>query len=155
MRRPIYLLGFLLLLASGAIFYRTATAPGEQTPPDATFGGVSLTLDLATSTASREQGLGGRSSLPRDHGMLFVFEKLDQYGIWMKDMHIPIDIFWLDDKRQVVYLAQDVSPETYPDVFYPSMPALYVLETNAGFAREHSITVGTVLELKNLTTVSK
>lgn len=155
MRHPIYLIGFLLLLVSGAVSYRTVTHFSDQPPPHATFGGVSLTLELATSTAAREQGLGGRSSLPKDHGMLFVFEKLDQYGIWMKDMHIPIDIFWLDDKRQVVYLAQDVSPETYPDVFYPSMPALYVLETNAGLAREHSITVGTVLELKNLTTVSK
>ena len=87
--------------------------------------------------------------------MLFVFDKSDRHGFWMKDMHIPIDMFWLDDKRQVVFLVKDVYPETYPTVFYPSTPARYVLETNRGFAEEHSITVGTVLELKKLTTVSE
>ncbi len=155
MRRPIILIGLLLLIISGAVYYRTDTQVSEGAPPHATFGGVSLTLELATSTTAREQGLSGRTSLLKDHGMLFLFEKSDRHGIWMKDMHISIDIFWLDDKRQVVYLAQDVNPETYPDVFYPSVPALYVLETNAGFAREHSIATGTPLELKNLTTVSK
>lgn len=156
MRRPIYLVGLLLvLLASGAALYRTDTLIGENTPPYATFGGVSLTLELATTTTARERGLSGRESLPEDRAMLFVFEKPEQYGFWMKDMQIPIDIFWLDDKGQVVYLMENVSPETYPTVFYSPTPARYVLETNAGFAREHSIATGTLLELKNSTTVSK
>ena len=87
--------------------------------------------------------------------MLFVFAEADRYGFWMKDMLFSIDMFWLDDKGQVVHLEEDVSPETYPDVFYPMVPARFVLETNAGFALEHSITIGTPLVLKNSPTVSK
>jgi len=43
----------------------------------------------------------------------------------------------------------------YPNVFYPIKPARYVLETAAGFSREHSIATGTSLLLKNTQTVSE
>lgn len=119
------------------------------------FGGVSLSLDYATTTAARELGLGGRKSVPDDYGMLFVFLKDDEYGFWMKDMLVPIDVFWLDDKGQVVYIAEDVATSTYPSVFYPSAPARYVLETGAGFARAHSILKGTPLLLKSFPTVTE
>lgn len=67
----------------------------------------------------------------------------------------PFDIFWLDSKGQVVYIAPDVATSTYPNVFYPSAPARYVLETVAGFAREHGIATGTTLQLKNFERVSE
>jgi uncharacterized membrane protein (UPF0127 family) len=73
----------------------------------------------------------------------------------MKDMLVPIDIFWLDDKGQVVSMATSVTPSSYPRVFYPAVPARYVLETMAGFADEHGIATGTPLLLKNLPTVLK
>jgi len=59
---------------------------------------------------------------------------------------VPIDIFWLDDNGQVVTMKQTVSPDTYPNVFYPSSDVKYVLETRAGFARDHQITIGSKLE---------
>lgn len=80
--------------------------------------------------------------------MLFAFQKDDYYGFWMKDMLAPIDIFWLDDKGQVVFIANEVATSTYPNVFYPSAPARYVLETAAGFARAHDIKIGARLLLK-------
>lgn len=94
-------------------------------------------------------------SIPNDYGMLFVFPKDSKYGFWMKDMLAPIDIFWLDSKGQVIFIAQNVATSTYPNVFYPTAPARYVLETAAGFAREHSIATGTPLLLKNFERVSE
>jgi len=123
--------------------------------PTADFGGVSLRIEFATTTEARERGLGGRTSLPGDYGMLFVFPESDYYGFWMKDTLIPLDIFWLDDKRQVVSIAEGVATSTYPRVFYPDTPALYVLETKSGFAQEHHITKGTILLLKKFPTVSE
>ena len=87
--------------------------------------------------------------------MLFVFPKDDYYGFWMKDTLVPLDMFWLDDKGQVVSIAQDVATTTFPHVFYPSSPARYVLETLAGFARQHAIATGTPLLLQNIPSVSK
>lgn len=119
------------------------------------FGGVSLRIEYATTEAERERGLGGRASIPNDYGMLFVFPKDALYGFWMKDTLIPLDIFWLDSQGHVLSISQNVATSTYPNVFYPSGPARYVLETAAGFARSHGIALGTPLLLKNFTSVSK
>ncbi|MFI5260486.1 MAG: DUF192 domain-containing protein [Candidatus Paceibacteria bacterium] len=112
-------------------------------------------LDYATTTVSRELGLGGRTSIPSDYGMLFVFLKDDRYGFWMKNTLVPLDMFWLDDKGQVVWIAQDVATSSYPHVFYPAVPARYVLETAAGFATVHGVATGTPLLLNNFPTVSE
>lgn len=129
----------------------------SKTPPnsEATFGGVSMKIEYATTEAERAQGLGGRKDIPPDYGMLFIFPESSYYGFWMKDMLGPIDIFWLDDKGQVISVEKDISPATYPDVFYPPMPVRYVLETAAGFARTHGIEVGAPLVLKNSDSVFK
>lgn len=149
--------GLLVIVAVVGIvlfFYRTlpAAVPAEVTGE---FGGVSLRIEAAITSTAQERGLGGRTSIPSDYGMLFVFAKDAKYGFWMKDMLVPIDIFWLDDKGQVVSIAQEVAPSSYPDVFYPSTPARYVLETSAGFATAHGIATGTALLLKKFPTVSK
>ena len=119
------------------------------------FGGVSLRLDFADTDATRERGLGGRADIPSDYGMLFVFPRDDRYGFWMKDTLVPLDMFWLDAQGQVVSIAQNVATSSFPHVFYPSVPARYVLETAAGFAQEHSIATGTPLHLKNLPSVTE
>ena len=114
-----------------------------------------MRIEYATTETERERGLGGRESIPDDYGMLFVFPKDDYYGFWMEDMLVPVDIFWLDAQGQVVFIMADIDPASYPDVFYPSVPARYVLETAAGFTKTHSITIGTSLVLKNFPIVSE
>ena len=148
---------FVIVITATAFFYKTRPSPVLLMPvvPIAEFGGVSLRLEYATTTSARILGLGGRESIPSDYGMLFVFTKDDYYGFWMKGMLVPIDIFWLDIKGHVVSMTLDVSTSTYPNVFYPSAPAWYVLETIAGFARAHRIATGTPLVLKNSPSISK
>jgi len=145
----------LLILSGilGGVLYAYKTeAPSVQR---ADFGGVSLSIEVAATAEAREQGLGGRASIPGDYGMLFTFPEDGLYGFWMKGMLVPIDIFWLDDKGQVVSMATRVATSSYPSVFYPAAPARYVLETVAGFSEAHGIATGTPLLLKNLPTVSK
>lgn len=155
-RMPRYVsFGFLLIIAGGALFVYKTSAPAAEPPANAEFGGVSLRIEYATTTAARERGLGGRTSVPDDYGMLFVFPNDGFYGFWMKDTLVPLDIFWLDSKGQIVSIAQDVATSSYPNVFYPTAPARYVLETAAGFARAHAVATGTPLRLKNFPIVSK
>lgn len=141
-----------MLILGGALFVYKTTPP---VVPVAEFGGVSLRIEYALTKAEQERGLGGRESIPSDYGMLFVFPKDDKYGFWMKDTLVPLDIFWIDAKGQVVSIARDVATSSYPNVFYPSVPARYVLETAAGFARDHTIATGTPLLLKNIPSVSE
>lgn len=152
MSKRAYIGFFVLGVAGVAALFLYRTPVGQ---PTAEFGGVSLRIEYATTRVERERGLSGRTDIPDDYGMLFVFPKSDYYGFWMKDMLVPLDIFWLDAQGQVVSIAPEVAPGTYPNVFYPTGPARYVLETSAGFAAAHAIATGTPLRLKNLKGVSK
>jgi uncharacterized membrane protein (UPF0127 family) len=75
--------------------------------------------------------LSGTKALPADQAMLFVFDHAARWGIWMKDMHYNLDILWLDDNKNVVYIAENISPDTYPTVFLPDKDARYVVELPA------------------------
>src|SRR3989338_8221873 len=74
--------------------------------------------------------------------MLFIFDKPDNYGFWMKDMRFPIDIIWLDQNFKVVHVEKSVATSTYPKVFYPSGPATYVLEVNSGISDSINLQIG-------------
>lgn len=106
-------------------------------------GNTRVAATIADNQDARTQGLGDTRSLPQDAGMLFVFQQDDTWQFWMKDMHYNLDIIWLNANKNVVTIAQDVAPSTYPQTVYsPTAPARYVLEVNAGFAAKHNITVG-------------
>ncbi len=149
----VVLIVIALVAIVGLLVYRTPNRTASLVMGD--FGGVSLRIELATTTVAQEQGLSGRTNIPEGYGMLFVFNEADRYGFWMKDMLVPIDIFWLDEHRQVVSFISNLATSTYPNVFYPSAPAQYVLETRAGFAGLHTIATGTPLLLQNSADVLK
>ncbi len=109
------------------------------------FGSKKIIIERASTKAERQLGLSGRERLGEDAGLLFVFDYSGQYCFWMKDMNFSIDILWLDDKKKVVDMVSSVSPESYPDTFCPKVPASYVLEVNAGQAKQHGVAIGTQL----------
>jgi uncharacterized protein len=105
-------------------------------------GESALTVEVADSTEERSKGLSGREALPAGNGMFFVFEELGLHGIWMKDMHFPIDILWFDQYGELTHFEEHVTPESYPETFYPISPSLYVLEVPAGFVKDRGIKLG-------------
>ena len=110
--------------------------------------GERLKVVVADTPELQEKGLGGRTSLESNGGMLFIFPKPGFYGFWMKDMKILIDIIWLDANRRIVDVWENATPESYPETREPRSAALYVLEVNAGFYKKHTLMKGDVLELK-------
>ncbi len=104
-------------------------------------GDAKLKIILADKEDKRILGLSGKDSLEKNQGMLFMFEKEDRHGIWMKDMKFSIDIIWLDSKFQVIDFISDVSPNSYPNVFKPKKNAKYILEVNSGFIKTNGIKI--------------
>jgi len=155
MSRYFFIWLFALTVIGVLFFYKTPSVPPVLEEQAGEFGGVSLSIDYATTPEARERGLGGRTEIDKDYGMLFVFPKDDYYGFWMKDTLVPLDIFWLNSDGHVVSVIKDIATSSYPNVFYPSSPARYVLETVSGFANEHNIATGTPLMLKNFPNVSE
>jgi uncharacterized membrane protein (UPF0127 family) len=101
-----------------------------------------LYVTVANDPEEQRVGLSGTPSLPVNAGKLFIFDKEDYYGMWMKDMLFPIDILWIDNNFKIVHIEENVTPETYPDTFSSDVPARFVLETNAFFAKNSNVIVG-------------
>lgn len=106
-----------------------------------------IRFEVVTSQEDQERGLSGRPTIPPDYGMLFVFNVDGVYPFWMKGMLVPLDIMWLSDTGTIVHLEKFVSPDTYPNVLDPKVPARYVLEMRAGQANERGWKVGSQVTL--------
>jgi len=109
---------------------------------------IPITVTLAQTNAEITKGLGGKDGLKENEGMLFVFNKPDRYGFWMKDMKFSIDIVWIENNK-VIFIQKSVSPETYPESFLPTEPASMVLELQSGFCDTHGVSVGDSFFLKS------
>lgn len=104
--------------------------------------GKHLVASVANTSREREQGLSNTHSLNSSNGMFFVFDEADEHGFWMKDMEFSIDIIWINEENQIVDMMENVSPDTYPQVFKPEVPVKFVLETVAGWAKENGVDIG-------------
>lgn len=118
-----------------AYFKRTASTPLE-------IAGVPVVASVADDQAKRAQGLSGVREMADNEVKLFIFNTDERHGFWMKDMLFSIDMIWVNKDLEIVHIEHSVSPETYPESFRPPVPARYVIETVAGFAQTHSLTVG-------------
>ena len=116
-----------------------------QQKTEVRLGSAVFNVSLATTSAERDQGLSGVRTLNSNDGLLMVFNSDDKWAIWMKDMHAPIDIVWLDSEKNVVHIVTDASPElSTTRTFTPKADARYVLEVPAGTVKNSSISIGTI-----------
>ncbi len=111
---------------------------------------MEISVEVAKTRDDIVRGLSGRTSLPRGRGMLFIHDKPGLYAYWMKEMKFSIDILWIGSDGQVIDIAENVVPESYPQTFAPSRPARYVLEVPAGFSREAGLLRGMSVDMKNI-----
>lgn len=112
-----------------------------------TVNDLTVTATIADTDEERKKGLSGVSSLGAHEVKLFIFDRSDYYGIWMKEMLFPIDIFWLDEAFTIVHIERNVLPSSYPAIYRSDEPARFVLEANAFFADTFHIAEGDVLEI--------
>lgn len=115
-----------------------------------TLGTSSVRVEVVDDEVSRSQGLSGRLNLDKGTGMLFIFDRSDLWGIWMKDMRISIDVIWLDQTGKIVTVEENMSPDTYPKIFFPTKRARYVLEVPAGAFRASGASIGDMIDLSSL-----
>lgn len=111
---------------------------------------VSLNVELANTPEEHAQGLSGRDSLGPDDGLLFIFDSPQQSDFWMKDMKFALDILWFNEHCELISLTENLSPETYPNTYRSATPTQFVLETNAGWARNHALVPGAKFDCQHL-----
>jgi uncharacterized membrane protein (UPF0127 family) len=126
-------------------------APQPQLPLSsvsvATAGGrTTFVVEVATTPAQQEAGLMLRASMPRDRGMLFVFRDDEKRVFWMRNTLIPLDLAFIRADGTVANLSEDATPLS--DAYIPSAgPVRYVLELDAGTARQAGVVPGAKVEI--------
>lgn len=106
-----------------------------------------IVLDRAATPVKRQQGLSGVNGILPSQGMLFVFDQPEVACMWMKDMKFSLDMIWLDTDKRITKIAENVSPETYPKSFCANQPSKYVIEVNAGVAKQADLKLSQQLKL--------
>jgi uncharacterized membrane protein (UPF0127 family) len=140
----------LRLVAPLSLLLLLAACPRAAGTAEVELAGHRFTVELAEDDASRSRGLMFRESMPADHGMLFVWPEDAPRAFWMKNTLIPLDILYFDGQRRLVDMHLDVQPcrtERCPS-YASARPARYVLELNAGKARELELKLGDRLTIR-------
>jgi uncharacterized membrane protein (UPF0127 family) len=157
LKNHLFLMLGIIIIAGSFYFVLQQPAPeryqiaSSQQKSESTlkFDNKTIVVEVADTDEERSLGLSGRESLPYGHGLLFLFPEAGNYGFWMKDMRFPIDIVWIDEAWQVIGVERGVSPDTFPQAFYPPAPVKYVLELAAGSAADLVLDTGTLVYFDN------
>ena len=90
-----------------------------------------LLIEIADTPYERETGMMYRSSMKKNQGMLFVFDKEAQRSFYMKNTEIPLDIIYLNKNLEIVAIIHNAAPMDEQSL--PSkVPAQFVLELLGG-----------------------
>ena len=140
---------FAAILATGGLFISQNKLTGSDPVNFDNFsievGGVTIDVEVMDAPDERARGLSKRASLPKDSGMLFLYDTSGYYSFWMRDMHFPIDIIWIDSGYKITEITKNISPDSYPEIFQPKKPVQYILEVNAGWSDTNEITIGELI----------
>ena len=115
------------------------------------FGKDCFLVELAQTQEELSQGLMFRESLAQNRGMLFIFATQGVYNFWMKNTKIPLDIIWINDKKEVVFIKNSAQPceEYFCLPIEPGVEADFVLEVNAGLAEKIGLKTESKLIFRN------
>jgi uncharacterized membrane protein (UPF0127 family) len=104
---------------------------------------IRVDVEVADDERERLTGLMGRTSLPPDAGMAFVFPESASRSFWMKNTFIPLSIAFWDEAGSIVAIL-DMEPCTEDDCpsYDPGVDFVGALEVNQGFFEEHGIEIG-------------
>lgn len=131
-------------LATASMIIAMSAAAADLPTTTLTIGSHKLIAEVAVSPEQRALGLMNRFSLKPDHGMLFVFERVEPLAFWMKNTFIPLSIAFIAPDGRIVNI-EDMKPQT-EDSHWSKGPALYALEMRKGWFVEKGIGPGTVVK---------
>jgi len=103
-----------------------------------------LQVEIADTPEERERGLMGRTELPPDTGMLFVFD-FPPRGFWMKDTRLELSVAFIEDCGRIVEIA-DLEPLS-ERVVDTDKPYSFGLEVARGWFERNGIAVGDIVAI--------
>ena len=109
----------------------------------------SLDHQIADTNDERALGLMGRTSLPEDAGMIFVYPEPTEGGYWMKNTLIPLSIAFYDVDGTILRILDMEPCRSDPcRVYDPGVRYAGALEVNQGAFERWGVDEGDRLELR-------
>ncbi len=106
-----------------------------------------IDIEVAANDQMRARGLMYRDSMPANAGMLFVFDREDYQGFWMKNTYIALDILFVNANKEIVTIHANTTPLSEQNYASTGL-ALYVVEVNAGYCMQNNIKEGDSIEFE-------
>ena len=138
-----------LVLASVIL---SSAAQAQAKVPLAEIGNNKIKLEVAQTKEQIERGLMFRTSLPEDHGMIFLFRPPRPVRFWMFNCNISLDMCFIRDGK-IVKISHNVppcksqNPQDCP--LYPvdgEIEATEVLELSSGYCERHNVREGDTIK---------
>ena len=82
-----------------------------------------------------------RRELPRDAGMLFIYDAEATLTMWMKNTYLPLDMLFIAADGSIINIAERTVPQSM-QIISSRGAALAVLEVNGGTVSRLGIAVG-------------
>lgn len=113
---------------------------------------VDVPVLVADEPGLRSTGLMHRTDLPRNAGMIFVFEATTNAGFWMKNTPLPLSIAFIGQDGTVQQLIDmEPCPQEPCETYAPDDPYLYAVEVHQGFYERQGITAGWMVDIAEVT----
>lgn len=111
---------------------------------------VTLAVEVADSSAERERGLMGRTSLAPDAGMIFLFDRPTTTAFVMRGTTISLSIAFYD-RRGTISQILDMDPcRAEPcRIYFPRAAYAGALEVPQGAFRRFGVQEGDRIEISN------
>jgi uncharacterized membrane protein (UPF0127 family) len=133
----------VLALAFAATVLAEARADPLLTYP-LKVAGHSLRVEVANTEASRLRGLMFRNTLPRDHGMVFIYPEEGRHAMWMKNTSIPLSVAFIDRDGRILNI-EDMEPHS-ERAHAAAGDAKFALEVSRGWFSRRGIRPGARVE---------
>lgn len=98
-------------------------------------------IELALTPRQQAKGMMGRTLMPEDTGMLFVFKNVATRSFWMKNTLIPLDMLFIARDGTINQVHDSAIPHNLTPVV-SKQPAYAVLELKGGISKQLAIKSG-------------
>lgn len=139
-----------MLLAVALLLAACSGTGPEVVIHTAKTGTARVWVEIARTEEQQARGLMYRSSMPQDHGMLFLFPDEIDHRFWMKNTYIPLDMIFIAADGRVAGIHPNATPLSEVPISVEK-PAKWVLEVNGGWAEKHGVAAGDAVGLTGTT----
>ena len=102
-------------------------------------------IEIANTFEKRKNGLMHRADLPKNSGMLFIWDNKRFQCMWMKNTSLELNIAFISNQGEILEIFDMIPFST--ESICSSRKVKYALEVNKNWFKENSINVGDKINL--------